>query len=83
MMATYCPPLSPTRPKIIACKAAQGMAMEISVAAINLSRLLSRIRVDNTAGTLQPKPNRLGMMAYPCSPRRCRSVSIRMARRGR
>ena len=62
-MATYLPPRSPTRPKIIACKAAQGTPIEIRVAAINRSFLLSRILVPITAGTLQPNPSRVGMMA--------------------
>ena len=34
-------------------------------------------------GTLQPSPKRVGMMAYPCRPRRCIRLSRNTARRGR
>jgi hypothetical protein len=46
----------------IAWSAAQGMAMEMSVAAMNRSRRLSRMRVARIAGTLQPRPSMVGMM---------------------
>ena len=42
---------------------AQGTTMEIRVAAINLCRLLSSMRVAITAGTLHPNPSMAGMMA--------------------
>ena len=46
---------------------------------ILLSLSLGRVRVDITAGTLQPKPMRSGTMLRPESPIRLSSVSIKNA----
>ena len=58
-------------------------AFSNKVEVINLSLLLSRIRVDSTAGTLHPSPKSVGMIAYPWRPSQCIMVSIKTAKRGR
>ena len=53
------------------------------LAAMNLSLLLSRIRVAITPGTLHPSPKSAGIIAQPWSPIRCMRLSRSTARRGR
>ncbi len=43
--------------------------------------LLSMMRVDMIAGTLQPKPITSGMNDLPCNPMRCISLSMMKATR--
>ena len=44
-------------------------------------RLLSMVRVDITAGTLQPKPMMSGINDLPCSPILCMILSMMNAAR--
>ncbi len=56
-------PNGPSSPKIIACSAAHGTPIEISVDAMKRSRGVSSTRVARMPGTLQPNPSSTGMIA--------------------
>ena len=59
----YWTPYLPIKPIITAVWAMQGTDIAISVAAMNFSLSPSRIRVESMAGTLQPKPRTIGIVA--------------------
>ena len=61
-----------------AVRALQGVSMA-SVAAMTRSRMLASERVAMIAGTLQPAAAMSGMIARPCSPKRCMMRSLRKA----
>ena len=53
----------------------------VSSMVMRLSRSLGRVRVDITAGTVQPKPISMGTMERPDRPMRLSSLSITKATR--
>jgi hypothetical protein len=68
---------------ITAICAEQGMAMIIIVPSISFSLRDSMTRVAKIAGTLQPMPTSIGIIAWPCSPILCITPSRSTTTRGR
>ena len=63
---------------ITAVRALHGVSVA-STAAIMRSRQVVSARVAMMAGTLQPPAAMSGIMARPCSPKRCMTRSVRKA----